>query len=319
MVGVDGSIANPEQSELTMIANQEPLPLGRNADKTGGDAGHAANARKRAKAIPEPAAALQPLLADTVKKLVRAHKVALPISKQKDTAQVTIKDLDRLIAALRVIPPGLSEVEQQREDLHRQRQAAFGRRREDLARAANAAGWSFRRLKNYDYVGCFQVNYRKERVALKLGSEQFTILTELDGRQLFARLQDEKKRLEDFPFDRAGFFRSMKDAIALARSRGLDRNGKAPIRPLYPLFVLARHTEDERFLKRPTSFVEYPMEQFVYDFARFGRRGWKMDNGERLCNEPPNMASVGRGAAITLPSLDGSRAPQLCAIWTGRT
>ena len=108
----------------------------------------------------------------------------------------------------------------------------------------------------------------------------------------------------------------------LARRQGKDRDGKVPIRTLYPLVVLARHSRDARFVKRPItkSFTEYSMAQFVYDLARFGRDGWKTDRGERLCNQPPNMASIAKGATVTLPSLDGdgSGGPQLGAIWVDK-
>ena len=62
------------------------------------------------------------------------------------------------------------------------------------------------------------------------------------------------------------------------------------------------------------------MAQFVYDLARFGRDGWKTDRGERLCNQPPNMASIAKGTTVTLPSLDGdgSGGPQLGAVWVDK-
>ena len=88
---------------------------------------------------------------------------------------------------------------------------------------------------------------------------------------------------------------------------------------LYPLLVLIRQSRNERFVAHPVlkSFTEYPISQFVYDLARFGREGWKTDRGERLCNEPPNMASIDKGLTMTLPSFngDGSGRHQLGAVW----
>ena len=64
--------------------------------------------------------------------------------------------------------------------------------------------------------------------------------------------------------------------MALAKAQGQARDGKVPIRRLYPLVVLVRQIQDERFVKRPEqkSFRNYPMAQFVYDLARFGKDGW---------------------------------------------
>ena len=189
-------------------------------------------------------------------------------------------------------------------------------------RCAKEAGWPAKRLKEDDFVGGFHVSYRSEQVTLRLGSEPLTTFDEPDGSNLFSRLQEEKSKLEEFPFARLDFIESFKDAIHLARRQEKDRDGKVPIRILYPLFVLARQSRDERFIKRPVtkSFTEYSMAQFVYDLARFGRDGWKTDRGERLCNQPPNMASIAKGATVTLPLLDGdgSGGPQLGAVWVDR-
>ena len=77
----------------------------------------------------------------------------------------------------------------------------------------------------------------------------------------------------------------MKDAIGLAVTLRRDKNGRVPVRDLYPLVALVRQGKDERFLKRPhsKSFTDYSMAQFVYDFARFGRGGWKMGISSNGC------------------------------------
>ena len=271
-------------------------------------------------------------LPDTLKVLDRdfrafgkARKALAPLAKPNETSPTEVMSaLGKATSALRSInlEGVLSDLDRQRAELARRREDAFERRREDLARSAKERGWTVRRLRHYDFVGCFQVNYKQERVTLRVGSEVLTILNEVDGVTLFSRLQEEKKRLDGFPFSRIDFFHSLKDAIRLARVLERDRDGKVPIRTLYPLLVLIRQSRSEHFVAHPVlkSFTEYPISQFVYDLARFGREGWKTDQGERLCNQPPNMASIDKGLTMTLPSFDGdgSGGPQLGAIWTDR-
>ena len=264
-------------------------------------------------------------LPDVLKTLDRARKAVDLLVKARDTSRTgRISALDKAIAALQEVDPArvLSALNGERSELVRSRDEALAHRRENLVRSAKEAGWPVKRLKEYDFAGGFQVSYKLEQVTLRLGSEALTTFDESDGASLFSRLQAERSKLEEFPFVRSDFIESIKDAIHLARQQGKDRGGKVPIRTLYPLFVLARHSRDARFLKRPVtkSFTEYSMAQFVYDLARFGRDGWKTDRGERLCNQAPNMASIAKGATVTLPSLDGdgSGGPQLGAIWVDK-
>ncbi len=189
----------------------------------------------------------------------------------------------------------------------REREAALDRRREDLRRSAEEVGWRVLRRRDYDIVDCFRVDYRKDRVTVRLGSERLDAFDEVDGKGLLARLRAAREALDRFPFDRLGFLQDLKDAIGVAGALRRDRDGRVPIRSLYPLVALVRQTGNERFLKRPDSktYADYPMTQFVYDFARFGREGWKTERGERVSNQPPNMATVAKGASVTLPVLDG--------------
>ena len=264
-------------------------------------------------------------LPDVLKTLDTARKTVDLLVKAKDTSRAgRISTLDKAIAALQEIEPerALSVLNRERSELVRSRDEALEHRRENLARSAKEAGWPVKRLKEYDFAGGFQVSYKLEQVTLRLGSEALTTFDESDGVSLFSRLQAERSKLEGFPFARPDFIESIKDAIHLARRQGKDRDGKVPIRTLYPLVVLARHSRDARFVKRPItkSFTEYSMAQFVYDLARFGRDGWKTERGERLCNQAPNMATIAKGATVTLPSLDsdGSGGPQLGAIWVDK-
>ena len=195
------------------------------------------------------------------------------------------------------------------QDVHvREREVALERRRQDLRRSAEALGWRVLRRQDYDIVDCFRVDYKKARVTVRLGSERLDAFDEVDGRQLHSRLRAARETLDNVPFDRLGFFQVLKDAIGVAGAlRRGDRNGRVPIRKLYPLVALVRQAGNERFLKRPDSktYADYPMTQFVYDFARFGREGWRTEHGERVSNQPPNMATEAKGASVTLPVLDG--------------
>ena len=181
-------------------------------------------------------------------------------------------------------------------------------------------GWAAKRLTNSDIVGCFRIEYKATRATIHLGSERLGAFDEADGTRLFARIEEAKTGLDDFPFEREGFFRSLKEAVALAKAQGQARDGKVPIRGLYPLVVLVRQSQDERFFKQPeqTFFRNYSMAQFVYDLARFGKDGWIMQ-GERLSTQTPNMASIQRGATVRLPPLDGSgNSQQLGMVWIQR-
>ena len=271
-------------------------------------------------------------LPDTLKVLDRdfralgkARKALAPLSKPNEASTTEVVSvLSKAISTLRAIKleSVLLDLDRQHAALIQHRDEAFKRRRDDLARSAKGADWAVKRLRHYDFIGCFQVNYKQERVTLRVGSEVLTTFNEVDGVTLFSHLQEAKKRLDGFPFSRSEFFHSLKDAIRLARLLERDRDGKVPIRMLYPLLVLIRQSRNERFVERPVlkSFTEYPISQFIYDLARFGREGWKTDRGERLCNQPPNMASIDKGLTMTLPSFDGdgSGGPQLGAIWTDK-
>lgn len=249
-------------------------------------------------------------LKDTPKALDKACKAlkAVVSMKQTTSSKDAIALHNKAIAAFQAI--GLEDVihilEQECANLVRHRDDASKNRREKLLQSAEEAGWTIKRLKNYDYVGCFRVNYKRERVTVQLGSERLLTFDEVDGERLFARLQSERENLDRFPFERSSFFRSVKEAISLAKAQELDRDGKVPIRKLYPLVVLVRQSRDDHFLKAPgrSAFTEYSMAQFAYDLARFGQDGWG-DRGRKLVNETPNMVTIEKGATVTLPLLDG--------------
>ena len=234
---------------------------------------------------------------------------------------------ERVVAALRDLDARLDgwvrHLDGEQAAHVREREAALDRRREDLRRAAEEVGWRVLRRRDYDLVDCFRVDYKNHRVTVRLGSERVDAFDEVDGKRLLARLRAAREALDRAPFDRLGFLQHLKDAVGVAGALRRDRNGRVPIRKLYPLVVLVRQIQNERFLKRPDSktYADYPMTQFIYDFARFGREGWKTERGERVSNQPPNMATVAKGASVTLPVLDGrdTDGVQLGSIWIERS
>ena len=291
--------------EQRMAGKQAELPLGNEADRCDEDK--------------------QFRLSDTVKTLDRVRKSLAQLERNRGTNQAArILALKKVIADVRGIDSVrlVDSLEEELSALIGSRSEALRNRREHFLESAKKAGWPIKRLKDYDFVGGFQVSYKLERVTLRLGSEVLTTFEETEGINLFLRLQEERSNLEQFPFERLQFIELIKDAIQLARLQRKDRDGKIPIRRLFPLLVLVRQSRDERFVKRPVTkyFTEYVMAQFVYDLARFGREGWKTNRGDRLCNQPPNMATIARNASVTLPALDGdgSGGPQLGAIWVER-
>ena len=262
----------------------------------------------------------QETIRDAVKALDRARRSLAPIAKSTDpSSPVSITKLQKVIASLQPIARIISTLESQREASIREQSEALAARREALHRLAKGSDWNVRRLKDYDFIGCFHVKYRRERVTVRLGSEVLSSFDEADGTKLFFRLQDEKKRLDGFPFVREDFFRSIRGAMQLARIQQKDQDGKVQIRTLYPLVVLVRQSLDDVFIKRPVSksFAEYPMAQFIYDLARFGNESWATREG-RLRSQGPNMASIIRGATVTLPTFDGRDGDQIGVVWIQR-
>ena len=268
----------------------------------------------------------QPSWRDLRISIDRARRAVVHLEKNSsNTLSERLAALEKAIIALQQMESErvLAQLSRTRELLVQEREESLKRRREQLARSAKEAGCPIKRLNDFDYVEGFRVNYRYERVSLMLGTESLPSFKEEDGARLFARVQEEREKLESFPFVRQDFFESIKDAIQLAQRQGKDRDGKVPVRTLYPLLVLVRQSRDVNFMRRPVGkcFADYSMAQFVYDLARFGRDGWQDDKGERLRNQPPNMASISRRATVTLPSLDGdgSGGPQLGAVYISRT
>lgn len=258
---------------------------------------------------------------EMLKTLDKARKAAGALTKSKEPGLTeALLLLEKTIEALRAvcIDSLLRDLERQRAELSQLADQALARRREDLLHAANTAGWRARRMQDYDHVDCFRINYKQARVTLQLGSEICQTFDEIDGQKVFVRIQEARSELDRFPFSRDVFFRAVKNAIRLAKMQGLDRDGKVAIRRLYPLLVLVRQSNDEAFMKRPgtRNFREYSICHFLYDLARFGKSGWSISDGERLASQTPNMRTIAKGEALTLPVLgDEGQGIQLAALW----
>jgi hypothetical protein len=199
----------------------------------------------------------------------------------------------------------ISWLEQETREAEGRLQVAIERRRESLLLAARNENVHHKRFGEYDRVELFKVSYRGKKVRLELGSEPVCEFEEADGERILERIQQESERLEKEPFSRDEFFRTMKDAIRMARARGLERDGWVSVRTLFAYVMLLRNLGFEDFVRRPgsRSFRDYSTAQFVYDLARFGRGGWSLGD-EILRAMTPNMATVAAGKAMTLPDLD---------------
>jgi hypothetical protein len=176
--------------------------------------------------------------------------------------------------------------------------------REGLRTAARHANVFQKQFGAFDRIGPFKVSYKGRKVSLELGSEPLADLEATDGQQAFASIQQILATLEETPFSREDFFRSVKDAIRLAREHGKDRDGWVPVRLLYVYVALLRNLQFDDFAKRPSprTFREYSSAQFVFDLARFGKIEWSCGD-EILRGEPPNMTTAASGKSVTLPNL----------------
>lgn len=199
----------------------------------------------------------------------------------------------------------ISQLEQQSEELDRGIEETLKQRREDLLRAARDENVPHKRFTDFDRVSVFKITYKGRKVRLHIGSELLRILEEVDGRKLFEAIQKEASKLESEPFSREEYFEALKIAFSIARSKGQQKDGAVAVKTLYPYVVLARHTQIKQFLNSPglKRFQEYSTAQFVYDLARFGRKGWSFGN-EVISTQTPNMATISAGKTMTLPILD---------------
>ena len=257
-------------------------------------------------------------ISDTGKVLAKACKELKAVGAVLDADEST--RLRRVEAALNTLSlidldALLEMLRRERDELKSRQAAALDQRRESVLKEARKHGWPAHRMQEYDKIGVFDVEYKSIKVVVKIGSERVSDFEEADGHVLFDKLVELKARLDGVPFSREQFFESIRDAIGIARVRGILRNDEAGIRELYPLIVLARLGRDAKFLKRPGpgSFVDYPSYQLAYDFFRFDEKGWVMPDGVRINARPPSMREAGN--ALVFPSSsDLSKRLQIAAI-----
>lgn len=259
--------------------------------------------------------ALQKKALDALLRTLKPLADEKPLTTEQQTAALkkALAALDGLdIAGLR------SELDRRHDELQQKATTDLARRREDLLRGSREKSIPHKRFTDYDRVGPFKVSYKNKKVALDVGSEKMVELEELSGTRLLAALQEKMAELEKDPFSREEFFACLKEALRMAKERGLAEDGRLPIKRIFPFFVLAKQARREAFLQKPSTktFQEYPIFQFVYDLARFGRDGWRLGD-EVLRTQTPNMATISQGKTIMLPALDSQDAvgQQVAVVW----
>ncbi len=188
------------------------------------------------------------------------------------------------------------------EALERRLTELMEQRREALLTAAREAGWPHKRFERFDRISPFEVEYQNKKVRLKLGSEIYADVEELDGTGLFHRIQKAASELAEESFQREEFFRQLRGAYSLARQTSPQSNEWVHIRQVYPIMVLLRQTLNPEFMRQPDGrhFRYFSSAQFVYDLSRFGQEGWSC-HGYRLETRTPSMRETGQ--AMILPNL----------------
>lgn len=193
---------------------------------------------------------------------------------------------------------------------------SLAKRREDLEKAARAAGIPFKRIGSVDQFDLLKLEYKREKVLIYIGSEKFKELAVAEGAKLSDDLRAELQKLRRQDFSRESFIHTLKLALAWAREAGKAREGRAKVRDLFPFFVVALQISSSDFVRRPSknSFRDYSMADFAFELARFGEDGWECGN-QRIGSQGPNMAS--HKEALMLPRKPGSSGAvdQVLSLW----
>jgi hypothetical protein len=210
------------------------------------------------------------------------------------------------------------DLKEEAEGARLRREKALASRREDLLKTARDQEYPHKRFSDYDYIGPFKISYKGRTVLLELGSERFESLSEANGAILFELIRERANGLDREAVPREVFFQTLKDALRLAKAMGHAEDGRVAVRALYPFLVLARHGRSETFLNKPDgrTFKDYPLTQFLYDLARFGRDGWRCGD-ELLRTQTPNMATISQGKTLMLPNLDAQEGTshRIAVLW----
>ncbi|MBM4289397.1 MAG: hypothetical protein FJ135_14855 [Deltaproteobacteria bacterium] len=194
------------------------------------------------------------------------------------------------------------------EALERQLTELTEHRREALWVAAREAAWPCKRFDRFDRLLPLEVEYQPTKVRLKVGSETYQEVQELDGARLFHRVKEAAEKLAQAPFQREEFFRLLHAAYAFVRQTSSRSDDWLHIRQLYPTMVLLQQTMNQEFMKQPEGrqFRSYPSAQFVYDLSRFGQEGWSC-RGYKLETRTPSMRETAQ--AMILPNLASVEQP----------
>ena len=178
-------------------------------------------------------------------------------------------------------------------------------RRESLLQASRTAEIQCKRFGDFDRIDIFKVTYKGKKIRLEVGSETVNEFQESDGSMILARIQEERRKLQNVPFFRERFFQILQYSCLLAQREKKDWDGWVPVRLLYSYVAILRHLDSEAFMKDPAPkrSVAYSSAQFVFDLARFGRTGWTCGD-HALRTQTPNMTTVSAKKAVTLPDLD---------------
>lgn len=186
--------------------------------------------------------------------------------------------------------PSLRAVlQRERDDLRARHDIELRTRREDLLKAAKAAGVPTDTGGRADRIGILRVEYEGVQAIVKLGGVRVEILKETDGRRLFERLQKRLEALAKEPFSREDYFRLLQAAYGSCR-RASPTEEFVLWRDLYRELVFERARKNEKFRRSPDpkNLDSYPSFQFIYDLARFLRGGVSV-GGERLQTQTPSM------------------------------
>ena len=115
-------------------------------------------------------------LSNTLKELDKARKAISLAAKRRDVSlNEALSVCNRAIAALQdlTLEAALRNLEQERDRLVQRRDDVLTTRRGKLEAVCRGRRWAVMRMAHYDYVGCFKVSYKNERVTVDVGSEMF--------------------------------------------------------------------------------------------------------------------------------------------------
>jgi len=195
--------------------------------------------------------------------------------------------------------------------LQREQEQALRQRRENLKTHAQQAGIPFQGYEAWDRIGIFDVRYSGLAVTVELGGVKVETFDEADGGQLFKRLQEVRSLLDSRPLDRKHFFQDLKAAYTTVRRRSSGEGDYVLVHEIHREMLLERARLESKFVRNPDpkNIAPYPLQQFVYDLARFlnNADGPRCGN-ERIQTQTPSMRES--KAAVQIPNLKNFVSPE---------